>query len=408
MGNVRGLGNASGCDNQALLFATSRDGLAWHKPELGLVDFGSHVFSWLPAPLRALGSRNNVVLMGGGVGVARDPRLPPGAAGSVVGLGSACFSPGGVANCTPGGAGVSADGLQWGGEVTLHWPQPLRWDCHNNAFWDAATGQWVATLRNFLSTPPHAPLGRCVAQATAPAWCGPWTPAPPTVLAGAPELQMYSMVTFRWADVLLGVAMVFDTVADIMHCRLAWAPAPGDNFTLFAGAGDVVPLGASGAFDSHVCFAAVHPVAPRGAPAQVYYMGGNGPHFGVRDSALGLATLREDGWAGLAASGGGGVSGKGRALLPALNVTAALMVVTLDVWGAGGSVRVGARGAPGLGVADCVPVTANGTRVVVGFVGGADFGALVGQQVDVDVELVNATLFVVGFEPASRGLWSTL
>ena len=50
-----------------------------------------------------------------------------------------------------------------------------------------------------------------------------------------------------------------------------------------------------------VCFAAAAPVAWQGKE-RLYYMGGNGPHSGARNSSFGLATLRRDGYAAVRTS----------------------------------------------------------------------------------------------------------
>ena len=50
-----------------------------------------------------------------------------------------------------------------------------------------------------------------------------------------------------------------------------------------------------------VCFAAASPVAWQGEE-RLYYMGGNGPHSGARNSSFGIATLRRDGYAAVRAS----------------------------------------------------------------------------------------------------------
>ena len=50
-----------------------------------------------------------------------------------------------------------------------------------------------------------------------------------------------------------------------------------------------------------MCFAAAVPVAWHGEE-RLYYMGGNGPHSGARNSSFGLATLRRDGYAAVRAS----------------------------------------------------------------------------------------------------------
>ena len=206
------------------------------------------------------------------------------------------------------------------------------------------------------------------------------------------------MITFRWLDVLLGIAMVFDaaepTTQGRVHCRLfAQARGAQNASAPFAPVGDagadLIPLGADGDFDSHICFAAAHPLL--GAPARLYYMGGNGPHNGERNSSLGLALLRADGFASVAAPT------RGAAVLENVTVTAPRLTVTIDVLAAGGSVRIGARGVPGLGLADSVPLTASASDVEVAFAGGKTFAALVGQVVDFDVELAAGAIFTLGF-----------
>ena len=57
------------------------------------------------------------------------------------------------------------------------------------------------------------------------------------------------------------------------------------------------------AFDSHIIFAAAAPFRDADGRERVYYMGGNGPHTGARNSSFALATLRPDGFASIRGSG---------------------------------------------------------------------------------------------------------
>lgn len=60
---------------QALLYANSSDGIVWTKPDLGLFDIGrlsSQDLKGAPAGLKDIGSANNIVMAGGGVGVFKD------------------------------------------------------------------------------------------------------------------------------------------------------------------------------------------------------------------------------------------------------------------------------------------------------------------------------------------------
>jgi hypothetical protein len=211
-------------------------------------------------------------------------------------------------------------------------------------------------------------------------------------VAGNASAQLYSQVTFPWLNVYLGIVMVYDaeSAAGRVHCRLAWAPEPRAGWRWVAGdaasAPDLVPLGDGGAFDSHVCFAAASPASWDGE-TRIYYMGGDGPHSGVRNSSFGVATLRADGYAGVRGDGA-------FALRPVLCEDATLLI-TADVR-PGGSLRVGAA-VPGLGVDDAVPLEADATAAAAAFRGGANFAGLVGSSVALEVELVDATLYAVGW-----------
>ena len=150
------------------------------------------------------------------------------------------------------------------------------------------------------------------------------------------------------------------------------------------------PAGGDGAFDSHICFAAATPFADADGVARVYYMGGNGPHSGERNTSLGLATLPSfDRLAGL--------RGTGRAVAArAVPVAASALTVTADGLAPGASVRVGAVGVAGLGLDDCPALAlddANATDAPLGL----DFSALVGTNVTLELELVGAVLYSVGF-----------
>ena len=158
-------------------------------------------------------------------------------------------------------------------------------------------------------------------------------------------------------------------------------------------------------------------------------MGGDGPHGGKRNSSFALATLRPHGFAA--------VRGTGTLLTAPLNVSAPMLTVSADVE-AGGSVRIGEivftlvvtpsahisvhilpshqvrigiRPAPdapvGLLPNKSVPLTANGTDVVMHFEGGCggpDFTFLLGQPVQLEVQLDRASLFTVGWAPRDGGL----
>ena len=125
---------------------------------------------------------------------------------------------------------------------------------------------------------------------------------------------------------------------------------------------------------------------------RVYYFGGDGPHYGARNSSLGLATMEPDRYVGI--GGSGRISPTDRRVL----CTGRRLLVTVDVLATGGGARVGVGGVAGLGAAHAAPITRSGRRAVVEFAGGADLGALVGTGVAIEAMLDRAVLYTVGFD----------
>eukprot|EP01043_Picozoa_sp_COSAG02_P037712 COSAG02_NODE_2850_length_7897_cov_2.970633_7_plen_568_part_00 len=278
------------------------------------------------------------------------------------------------------------------------------------------------------------------------------TRKPPNVtlpMTGA--LQLYSQVTWRWHNTFLGLVMVIDGQADPsykkfgagkVHCRLAFANQPlsegvsckrvGPNctaakpekcFSQCTGHGGRPPLdsppdgwnwvdagglngtdfiehGALGAFaqdpanafDSHIIFAAMQPTTV-GDKERVYYMGGNGPHSGARNSSFALATLRKDGYAAL--------SGSGTVTTVPILCSGKHLTVTVDFDEAAPSsamsLQVGVKSSAALGVTSAIPISANATDVAVRFKNGADFSKFVNKMVTIEMRLQSARVYTIGW-----------
>ena len=220
-------------------------------------------------------------------------------------------------------------------------------------------------------------------------------------MKGTLHHQLYSQITWRFYDVFLGIVMTFDAKdpAGHVHCMLSWSDGTANNWQWVDAEGglaalkEFIPAGAADAFDSHICFAAHVPLRMPDGTSRVYYMGGNGPHSGARNSSFALATMEPDRFAGVSGgSGDGVVSGR------AVNVTGPRMIVTLDVAPGGGSVSVGIVGGP-TDLARSLPITASGTDVTVAFPGGATLDAVMGDSFAIKVWLDGdaTTLYTVGF-----------
>ena len=415
------------CTTQVLLFANSTDGLRWRKPKLGLYNI-----SRIRPDLAHIGTANNIVLEGGGIGVHRDDNAP--ASRRYVAFGPGCYrsgqpchpvwqqsAEGRVLHSTSTNAqdlAVSQDGLTYNDARVIPWPSPQRYDCHNNLMHDAtddhaagadestAGGRWLATTRDGFGPPRGRAIGIAASRGGALAFD---TSLPPIVsMSGDENFQLYSQITFRWAQIYLGIVMVFEakSAAQKVRCRLAWSPDAldprkwqwvDDGASGLDGA-ELIPLGEGGAetFDSHICFAANKPLS-FGDKEFLYYMGGNGPHGGARNSSLGLAMLRRDGFAAITAGGPIGHDAGSVFTIP-IKCTGSTMVATLDVAaGIGGKVQIGAVGFPDVSAGQAYPLEANATNAPVTYVGGKNFAPLLGRMISLEIRLERASLYTIGF-----------
>ena len=149
--------NAAG---QYLQFANSSDGITWQKPSLGRYPFTSKQFPGL----EHLGSDNNIIMFGGGLGILHDvhDRDPSRRFKISGGAPAGCYSPDGQGDCVIGTA-ASPDGIQnWTDVAKLDFPPPWRPDCHTNIFYDQRLGQYIMTTRDRISTPAHPNRERVV------------------------------------------------------------------------------------------------------------------------------------------------------------------------------------------------------------------------------------------------------
>jgi hypothetical protein len=140
--------------------------------------------------------------------------------------------------------------------------------------------------------------------------------------------QLYELVGFPYYGVYLGIIDVYYAAGarQEVHCELAWS-ADFKSWHRIEEGLDLVPLGAEGSFESHICYGAV-PVTAKDGAIREYYFGGDGPHFGTRNSSLALIEFREAGLAGVGAPSGwnNAVAGKTKML----NISGPQLVVTAD------------------------------------------------------------------------------
>ncbi len=339
-------------------YAVSTDGIHWDRPELGLIEFNGS-------------TPNNLVMRDvHGVGVMLDPHdLDP--AGRFK-----AFMEGGVAR--------SPDGLHW----SPIQPCPeidARWDTHNNLFWDERHGRYVGITR--LWDGRQRTVGR-----TESADFKSWTRAV-EVLQALPDesdRQTYALIVFPWAQLYLGLVMMFDTATDLVDCELAWS-RDTVQWQRVAPGTPLIERGAEGSFDWGCVYAAAYPFLKDGR-LQLYYGGSDGPHTDWRSAYLGLATLRPDGFAGLTPA-----NKAQTATLVTQPVTCSGHRLRVSADAGGGMIRAAVKEVDGRSLADSLPVDADVTDHPLQWRDGSDLSAPAGREIQLIFELRDATLYSFSF-----------
>jgi hypothetical protein len=350
-------------------YAESRDGIAWTKPDLGLVEFE--------------GSKNNNLVARGphGAGVYFDPRETEAARRYKMfyvdadGDGDICgaFSP---------------DGKRWG--EAARFPEiEAAGDTHNNAIWVDSLGTYVGITRLWDDRTGQ----RLVARTESPDFAS-WTRAAEVMRADprTPESQTYSMPIFEHEGAFLGLVAIFHVPTDTVQTELAWSPDTVHWERIDAGS-PVIARGPAGAPDSDCAYAAA--AVFEEDHIRLYYGGSNGPHTSWRDGFFCLARLRPDRFAGFEASSAGS---------PATVVTRPVKVTSDDLRvnadACGGQVRVGVFESGGsrgpLGLDRAVPIRADVLSGPCRWEE-ASLRALVGKEVQLVFELRDARAFSFEF-----------
>ena len=344
-----------------ICYATSQDGLVWKKPPLGIVEFDGS-------------KQNNLVLRRvHGAGVWKDPhdsnpkrRYKTFLKRSAT---SVAFSPDG-----------------------LHWTEPLACpqidaaaDTHNNAFWDPTLQQYVGITRLWRD-------GQRIVGRTLSADYRTWTKADEVLRGPERHLQTYAMPVFRYANVYLGLVMVFNTNTDLVDCELTWSP-DGVHWEFVCPGTPLIPRGRKGSYDWGCIYAAAYPVF-RDGQIRLYYGGNDGQHTNWRKGFLCLARLRPDGFAGMEPVAAEKVA---TIITRPVQCVGDQLLVSADA--AGGSLRVAVLESPGFELDDCPPITADVTDGVVQWRGGANLAALRDKPVRLQFELRKAKLYAFGFGP---------
>lgn len=345
------------------LYATSRDGLTWDKPALGLVDFQGS-------------KQNNIVFRR-----TKEDHIPqviatpwepdPARRYKLINYDYGRTRPDHVVSGF--WAAFSRDGIHWS-DAPVNPVLPDVGDV-GNVVWDAHTQQYVAYTKIFA--PVDGYRRRSIGYATSKDFIT-WKPAELILVPDKfddrwikqdqQHTDLYGVSAFPYESGYVGFLWIFRiTDGGSEGPMLVELVSSRDGITWHRQEGDrppILELGPAGTWDAGMIVTPNHPLV-EGDRIKLFYGGFGGTHGAGKQqtAAVGLATLRKDGFASLDA---GSTPGRVTTRLLAqarggLRVNASLLSGWLKVEVLDREDRV----LPGYGLDDCVAVTGDGVDLPV-------------------------------------------
>ncbi|MBT3201021.1 MAG: hypothetical protein HN350_14050 [Phycisphaerales bacterium] len=347
-----------------ICYATSKDGLTWVKPELGLASYDPK-----NRTKRDSGDKkNNIILRGPhGAGVFKDTREPdPKRRYKTIFQGLK--------------TSVSPDGL--------HWSKPKKCkgvtvagDTHNNAFWAPTLGKYVGITRTW------GRKGREVARIESDDFVN-WTKEV-VVLEGIDKKQQpYAMPVFFRHGVYIGLVAIFDIPSNRVWTELAWSPDTKKWNRISPGTPLIPGAEKKLDYDYGCVYPCAYPVFQKDK-IMLYYGGSDYLHNGWRTGSLCLATLRPDGFAGYESS-----DKKKPATITTKPVVFSGESLKISADAKGGSVEIELLDAKGSVIATATKISENVTDATVKFTNDTK---LTGKQVTLRFKLTGAKLYAFSF-----------
>jgi hypothetical protein len=387
---------------QCIEYFESEDGLAWTRPDLGIV-------SWNGS------KHNNIALWPvGGLTVIKDtaetdPSMRYKAFGS--------FGAPPCVGCTaiPVGGAVSPDGRAWQA-IDSSQSVNAAWDTQNNAFFDRRSDQWVGFTRlDYYGQKGMPNHGRTSGRTTSRSFVSNWSRAEP-VLWGSPAIQNYAMIVLPYYQGYLGLTMWYNIGHDssglqqTIDVELSWSNdtvhwariAPGAPLIPRTPWRPVDPAKPR-PFDSYIIFAAAYPfLHPVDDLLQLYYGAGDGPHSACpagrcRKGFVSLARLRVDGFAGWLST-----EETGQLTTSRIKVVGSKLLITADV-PPGGQLKCGVLASSTLTTHASVPITGNVTDQIMMWHNGS-LKSLLNLTVQLVLEISEgAVVYSFGFADSAGG-----
>lgn len=300
-----------------LCYATSKDGIKWDKPKLGVVDFN--------------GSKdNNIVLVSprdnNSICVLKDlqekdPKQRYKALLPMKRKSVAWFSP---------------DGIHWGPQQSAG--NIAHGDTLQSIWWDKKIKKYVLITRRWGGAKTGGYYGgfghRRAARGESSDFLN-WS-RPEIVIAGLDtRMQVHDMTVVPYAGIYLGLVGLFDINADQQWCELAWSPDSHHWYRINPGKALIPNSRVMGDCD----WGCIFPSSPIFKKDEVllYYGGTDGGFMGFRSGSLCLAHLRKDGFAGYEETNRRGPPAK--LTTKPLTVVGETLLINADVPPSGGFVK---------------------------------------------------------------------
>jgi hypothetical protein len=282
----------------AICYATSKDGITWVKPEMGIVQHNDS-------------KKNNILWRGSrdrgehwrgphGSGIFKDLRDP------VPDRRYKAILKGDILSVA-----FSADGIHWSPAIACP-AADVAGDTHNNAFWAPTLGQYVGITREWgvygskTATKDRwtteAFIGDAEANARQVARIESedfinWTRAEVVLEGISHDLQTYAMPVFFHGGVYLGLVAIHQQSSDRVWTELTWSPDTKTWHRISPGTPLIPNSEQELDYDYGCVYACAIPVFLENE-IRLYYGGSDWLHTSWRNAYLCLATLRPDGFAG--------------------------------------------------------------------------------------------------------------
>jgi len=355
-------------------YATSKDGIHWNKPELGVIDFNGS-------------KQNNIVIeYNHGVAVMKDlhetdPRKRYKAIHPEVRNSMVWFSP---------------DGIHWGDKINIG---PIdKGDTNQSIWWDDNLKKYVMITRRWggalgpwdrYGKMGHRQKVRCESDDFLK-----WS-QPELVIEGLDlRLQIHDMLVVPHAGVYLGMVGLFDTLSSKQWCELAWSPDSKTWHRIQPGK-PLIPNGAEMGDYDWGCIFASKPIV-RNHEILLYYGANDGRFMAWRSGYLCLARLRPDGFAGYEQIAGGS-NKTGSLTTQPVTVVGNSLAVSADV-APSGYVKVTLCDQDSNKLAEGELLTKTVTDAAIQWKNGFALRTLKGKAIRLTFELRESKIFSFGFQ----------